>query len=162
MQDSARRRAGTTVAAILLADAAAHVYWLTGATWPASNVRDLSLALLGAEFPFTPRVLIPLAVALCVGAASALVLSRRSGPRWVRIPALLVTATVCAATGARAILGVIWIAGIGIAGNDVLFWLNLVLYTPLCLVLMVSSGLLAVDAFRETRARDESRRRVIG
>ncbi|MFC7721863.1 DUF3995 domain-containing protein [Nonomuraea recticatena] len=59
-------------------DAAAHLYWTTGAIWPAPDVRTLSLAVLNMEVPFTPRVLLPLAAALLT-ASAALITTTRLG-----------------------------------------------------------------------------------
>lgn len=154
MEGTARRTAGNIVAAILLTDAVFHLYWLTGATWPASDVRELSLALLGDVYPFTPRVLIPLALALVLAATAVLLCSRQIGPQWVQRSARLVTATICIAASGRAVLGLFWLTGVGIEGNTTLYWLNLVLYTPLCLILSVSSVLLTIPS----ESRRSSRR----
>ncbi|NUW31528.1 DUF3995 domain-containing protein [Nonomuraea sp. SMC257] len=133
-------RLGALTAAVLLTDAAAHLYWLTGRTWPAHDVRSLSLAVLNAEVPFTPRVLVPLAVVLTTGAVAVLACSRGRGG----LPARLITGAVAAGTLVRAAAGLVWILGIGADTATPFFWLNLVLYTPLCVGMAAAAGLIAI------------------
>ena len=52
-----------------------------GATWPASDHRSLSQAVLGGEAPFTPGVVLPLAALLL--AAAGIVYARRAAARLV-------------------------------------------------------------------------------
>ncbi|MFI6150713.1 DUF3995 domain-containing protein [Streptomyces sp. NPDC051109] len=125
------RRAGQALAALLAADALAHLYWATGATWPAADARTLSLAVLGAEVPFTPPVVLPLAAALTVASAAVAARAHGRGGR----PAALITGAVTAGLGVRALAGAGWAlgldAGIREAGPG-FHQLNLLLYTPLC------------------------------
>ncbi|NUW40142.1 DUF3995 domain-containing protein [Nonomuraea rhodomycinica] len=132
-------RLGTLTAAVLLTDAAAHLYWLTGRTWPAHDVRSLSLAVLNMEVPFTPRVLVPLAVALTTGAVAVLACSRGRGG----LPARMVTGAVAAGTLARAAAGLAWILGIGADTATPFYWLNLIVYTPLCAAMATSAAMIA-------------------
>ena len=69
MTEAVRGRAAT-VAAVLAIDGMLHLYWATGSTWPARDARSLSYAVLGAEVPFTPPILLPLATLLFVAAAA--------------------------------------------------------------------------------------------
>ncbi|MEV4166241.1 DUF3995 domain-containing protein [Nonomuraea dietziae] len=78
MKRQTRARAAYAAATVLAVDAAAHLYWTTGAIWPAPDVRTLSLAVLNMEVPFTPRVLLPLATALLT-ASAALITTTRLG-----------------------------------------------------------------------------------
>ncbi|GAA3308124.1 hypothetical protein [Nonomuraea dietziae] len=78
MKRQTRARAAYAAATVLAVDAAAHLYWTTGAIWPAPDVRTLSLAVLNMEVPFTPRVLLPLAAALLT-ASAALITTTRLG-----------------------------------------------------------------------------------
>ncbi|GAA2278743.1 hypothetical protein GCM10010149_23020 [Nonomuraea roseoviolacea subsp. roseoviolacea] len=133
-------RLGTLTAAVLLTDAAAHLYWLTGRTWPAHDVRSLSLAVLNLEVPFTPRVLVPLAAVLTTGAVAVLARSRGRGG----LPARLVTGAVAAGTLVRAVAGLVWILGIGSDTATPFYWLNLIVYTPLCAAMATAAGLLAL------------------
>jgi len=131
------RRAGRFAACVLGADAGLHVYWLTGATWPAADEHALSLAVLGFPVPFTARTLVPLALLLGVAAVA---LWRGSG----RI-ARLIALAVALATAAQVPVRIAWAVGLGgSTAGPVFFWLNLVLYLPLC-------ALVAVAAFRVAR-----------
>ncbi|MEU1728587.1 DUF3995 domain-containing protein [Actinomadura sp. ATCC 39365] len=132
-------RLGALTASILLTDAAAHLYWLTGRTWPAHDVGSLSLAVLNFEVPFTPRVLVPLVVVLGTGAAAVLACSRGRGG----LPARLITAAVTAGTLVRAAAGLVWIAGVGADTATPFYWLNLFLYTPLCVVMAAAAAVVA-------------------
>ncbi len=136
--------AAIAVASVLGLDALIHVYWLTGRVWPARNTRALSHAVLNADVPFTPRVLLPLVVVLTIGGAAVLAradLVHTGLPSWV-----LATAAGAVALGllARGLAGVAWIAGIGAARDTPFYWLNLTTYTPVCLVLSVAAGIVAL------------------
>jgi hypothetical protein len=130
-------------AAVLAADAAIHLYWMTGRTWPARDVRTLSQAVLNADVPFTPRVLAPL-VAVLTGGAAAILTEAGMLDAWLPdwLPDWAPTAgTAAVAIGAllRAGAGVIWAFGIG-ASRDTLFYrLNLVAYTPICFALFAAA-----------------------
>ena len=132
------------VASVLGLDALIHVYWLTGRVWPAHDTRALSHAVLNANVPFTPRNLAPLVVVLSIGCGAMLGradLVHTGLPSWV-----LATAAGVVAVGllARGLAGVAWIAGIGASRDTPFYWLNLVAYTPICLVLSVAAGIVAV------------------
>ncbi|MEV0200146.1 DUF3995 domain-containing protein [Nonomuraea sp. NPDC050691] len=132
-------RLGVLTAAVLLTDAAAHLYWLTGSTWPAHDVGSLSRAVLNFEVPFTPRVLVPLVVVLTAGAVAVLACSRGRGG----LPARVVTGAVAAGTLVRAAAGLVWILGIGADAATPFYWLNLFLYTPLCVTMATAAGVIA-------------------
>ncbi|MFG2822725.1 DUF3995 domain-containing protein [Kitasatospora sp. NPDC048365] len=128
-----KSRIALGLAAVLGADSAAHLYWTTGATWPAADVAGLSQAVLGADVPFTPPVLVPLATVLAGGAALVLAqggLVRLPGPaalpRWA-------TRAVAAGLALRAAAGLVWATGIGTDTGSAFYALNVALYTPLCL-----------------------------
>lgn len=106
--------------------AALHLYWATGATWPAPDERSLSRAVLGGEASFAPQVVLPLA-ALHLLLALAVLRSDRSAA------ARLVVAGLAAGLAARAALGLVWVfTDTGTAFH----WLNLFLYTPACVALL--------------------------
>uniref|UniRef100_A0AAU2JR74 DUF3995 domain-containing protein n=1 Tax=Streptomyces sp. NBC_00049 TaxID=2903617 RepID=A0AAU2JR74_9ACTN len=130
MEITTRHRTGLAVAGLLAADATLHLYWATGATWPAADVRALSLAVLGAEVSFAPPGLLALAALLSTGAAAVLARSRGRGGR----PARLVTAAVAAGLTVRGVAGLGWAAGLlDSPPNSPFHVLNLLLYTPTCL-----------------------------
>lgn len=138
--------AAIVAATILAIDAIIHVYWLTGRTWPARDTRTLSQVVLNADVPFTPRALTPLVLILAGAAATILV---RAGvtdtvswlPSW--IPA---AGTIAVAAGAfvRACAGVVWALGIGSRKGSMFHTLNIVAYTPICVVLCCAATLVAL------------------
>ncbi|KAB2358386.1 DUF3995 domain-containing protein [Actinomadura montaniterrae] len=136
--------AALLAAAVLGLDAALHVYWMTGRTWPARDVTTLSLGLLNAEVPFTPRVLAPLVAVLTAGAVAV---PARAGliltgvPGW--IPAAG-TVAVAAGVALRAGAGVVWALGVGARRDSAFYRLNLAVYTPLCLVLTAATLRVAI------------------
>lgn len=134
-----RRAAGRAVATLLAVDGVFHLFWTTGATWPASDDRALSLAVLGGEVPFTPGVLLPLALLLFSAAAGVLAFSRGLYPRLTGPVAFGV------ATGllVRGLVGVVWTFGVLDGSGSTFSWLNLLLYTPVCLVFGVAAAWLA-------------------
>ncbi|MGW1892250.1 DUF3995 domain-containing protein [Streptomyces sp. NPDC002004] len=141
-----RIRAAALVASVLTVDAALHLYWTTGATWPASNDRSLSQAVLGTDVPFTPPILLPLVALLLTAAAFVLAHSRRPGHLLLRVGTL----TVAAGLSLRASAGIYWL--FAKETRTAFYWLNLMLYTPLCAVL-------AVAALRVARWKDAARAR---
>lgn len=119
--------------------AAVHIYWATGATWPATDERSLSQAVLGREVSFAPSIVLPLA-ALHLLLAIAVLRSDRSAL------ARLVVVGLIAGLAARAALGLVWAFG---DTGTAFYWLNLLLYTPACLVLlMIDVGLIRARRFR--------------
>ncbi|MFD8146270.1 DUF3995 domain-containing protein [Streptomyces sp. NPDC059708] len=127
---SRRRRTGTALAALLAADGLAHLYWATGATWPAPDERALSLAVLGTEVSFGPPVVLPLAALTLTAGAAVLAHSRGRGGRATRA----VTGAVAAGLAVRGLAGLGWAAGLLPSPPGSPFHtLNLALYTPACL-----------------------------
>jgi pimeloyl-ACP methyl ester carboxylesterase len=108
-----------------------HVYWATGATWPAVDQRALSIAVLGGEVSFAPRVVLPLA-ALHLLLAAAVLTSGRYRISRAALGALI------AGLSARAAIGVVWAFGAGTDTGTAFYWLNLFLYTPACLALVIA------------------------
>ncbi|WP_078661528.1 DUF3995 domain-containing protein [Streptomyces sp. NRRL B-24484] len=137
------QRTGTAVAGLLAADAALHLYWATGLTWPAADGRALSQAVLNADVPFTPPVVLPLAALLLAAAAAVLAHAQGlGGPRTARLcrPA---TAAVAAGLLLRGAAGLAWACGVGTEPGSTFHLLNLVLYTPLCLGFGAAAALTA-------------------
>ncbi|MFE9635050.1 DUF3995 domain-containing protein [Streptomyces sp. NPDC006463] len=124
------KRAGTALAGLLAADAAVHLYWATGATWPAADERALSLAVLGIETSFGPGAVLPLAAVLLTGATAVLAHTHGRGGRATRA----VTGAVAAGLTVRGLAGLGWAAGLLDSPPDSPFYaLNLLVYTPACL-----------------------------
>ena len=152
------RRAGMLVACVLAIDGLAHLYWSMGLTWPAPDARALSLAVLGFQVPFTPGVLLPLVAVLFT--AALLVGGRARLGRRHRIGWLLQAGTVTVAAGllVRALAGLVWACGVGVRTDTAFFWLNLLVYTPACLLL----GAAAVAVARHgTNGRSWPRRTAV-
>ncbi|MEU9022532.1 DUF3995 domain-containing protein [Actinomadura sp. NPDC048394] len=136
--------AALLAAAVLGLDAALHVYWMTGRTWPARDVTTLSLGLLNAEVPFTPRVLAPLVAVLTAGAVAV---PARAGMILTGVPGWIPAAgTVAVAAGValRAGAGVVWALGVGARRDSAFYKLNLAVYTPLCIVLTAATLRVAI------------------
>ncbi|GGP79220.1 DUF3995 domain-containing protein [Streptosporangium pseudovulgare] len=127
------------VAAGLLADAFLHLYWLVR---PAADPRALSLAVLDFETPFTARTLVPLIAVLTVAALSVIAVSRGQGGR----PAKVVTLALGGGLLVRAELGLAWASGLGTDTGTPFYWLNLLLYTPLCVALGFATGVVLIRA----------------
>ena len=115
------------VAGVHLVLAVLHIYWATGATWPAGHERSLSIAVLGWQGSFRPAVVLPLAALHLLLAGAVL-----TSDRWKM--SRLVVAGLAAGVAARAAAGLVWITGGGDSGTA-FYWLNLLLYTPLCIAL---------------------------
>ncbi|MEV7618239.1 alpha/beta fold hydrolase [Streptomyces sp. NPDC089799] len=125
-----RERAGRALAGLFAVDGLVHLYWATGLTWPAPDERALSLAVLGGVVSFAPRVVLPLAVFGLVTAGLLYARGKGRGGRFGAVAAWAVTAGLLG----RAVLGLVWAAGAGDPFAGAAFrWLNLFLYTPLCL-----------------------------
>ncbi|MFB7468984.1 DUF3995 domain-containing protein [Streptomyces sp. NPDC056224] len=143
MKTTTRLRTGRAVASLLTVDALLHLYWATGATWPAAGPRALSLAVLGIETSFAPSAVLPLAALLLTGATATLARAHGRGGR----PARLVTAAVAAGLTVRGLAGLGWAAGLLDSPPDSPFHvLNLALYTPACLGFGWAAARLALTA----------------
>ena len=151
-----RKIAAIAVATVLVLDGALHLFWaVTGSHWPAASATGLSRGLLDMDVPFTPPVLIPLAVALF--GAAGLVLARAGlvgmpGALGRRLPRrvsgwlpLLGTLGVAAGTGVRALAGLVYLVADDPAST--FHRLNLAVYTPLCVLLCAA----AVTVLRPAR-----------
>jgi hypothetical protein len=109
---------------------ALHVYWATGATWPASDQYSLSRAVLGREVSFAPQVVLPLAAFHLVVAAVILRVDRSRLSR-------LVVGLLGLGVAGRAVLGLVWSLGVGTSTGTAFYWLNLFVYTPACVLLVL-------------------------
>ena len=107
-----------------------HVYWATGATWPASDERSLSYAVLGGPVSFSAGVVLPLAALHILLAVAILTSERYKLSR-------LVVAGLAAGLTARATAGLVWITGAGDT-TTTFYWLHLLFYTPACIALCIA------------------------
>ncbi|GAA3104821.1 DUF3995 domain-containing protein [Streptomyces rectiviolaceus] len=156
MSDRTARRAAVVLASVLTVDALFHLYWATGATWPADDSESLSYAVLGTEAPFTPPVVLPLAVLLLTAGGTVVAQSRRPY-RLFRLGTL----AVAGGLGLRTLAGVFWLFAQDT--GSAFYWLNLGLYTPLCAVLCAAALTVArreAPTLRKGSARWEDAVRV--
>ena len=139
-------KARQVVAGVHVLLALVHVYWATGATWPAVDQRSLSQAVLGQEVSFAPQVVLPLAVLHVLLAMAVLKADR------LRL-ARLVVAGLAAGLALRATAGLAWDFGVGTDSGTAFYWLNLFFYTPACITLLaVDVRLLRTRQLRELPA----------
>lgn len=159
MTESFLRRLALIVGAVLATDAALHLYWATGATWPAADTHGLSFAVLNTDVPFTPPVLLPVAVLLLV--AAGVVVARSRVDPGGRFAWLLNVGTVAVGIGlaVRGTAGLIWATGVGVETGGPFLWLNRLLYTPLCLALLAATWAVARHG---TAGRRWPRRTALG
>ncbi|WP_326763453.1 DUF3995 domain-containing protein [Streptomyces sp. NBC_01591] len=132
------RSKATAIGAVLAVDGLIHLYWATGRTWPVHSTTRLSQLVLNTQVPFTPQVLVPLAGLLFSGATLVLVHGGRLPALARRLPAVLPrwgSRAVAAGLLARGAVGLVWVTGAWADPGDMFYWLNLLLYTPLCLLL---------------------------
>lgn len=140
--------AAIVVAGVLGLDALIHAYWMTGRTWPARDVRTLSQMVLNADVPFTVPVLAPLVLILLGGAGAVLAQAGLVDawlPSWLPgwVPTLGALAAVVG-TLLRGGAGIVWAFGIGARRDSTFYRLNLIAYTPMCLLLCGASALVFV------------------
>ncbi|MFE2926618.1 DUF3995 domain-containing protein [Streptomyces goshikiensis] len=139
MDETARRRTGVVVAAVLAADGLAHLHWATGLTWPAASERALSLAVIGLEVSFGPRVVLPVAALTLTASGAVLAHAHGRGGRGAR----LATGAVAGGLAVRGLAGLGWAAGLLDSPPGPFRALNLALYTPACLGLGWAAARLA-------------------
>lgn len=140
------RRCGALIAGVLGTDAAMHVIWSTGATWPVADARLLSYLILGFETSFTPGVLLPLAAILLLAATG--VWRRAAHGRDHRFGKITQPVTVAVAIGttARAMCGLVWALDIGTPPDyPAFYWANLFGFTPLCLIVAAAAWAIVRD-----------------
>lgn len=119
------------VATILAADGACHIYWATGARWPARTTESLSRAVLNVVVSFGPQITLPLAALLWTAAGLVVATSRGRGGRVAAVGA----AAVGVGLAIRGVAGLVWLTGLGAQVGSAFYWLNLFAYTPVCLAL---------------------------
>jgi uncharacterized protein DUF3995 len=136
--------AGIVIAAVLALDGLLHAYWATGQIWPARNKLSLVQAVLNSSNTrsFRPPILVPLASLLLLGAVTILARVHQLGTLGQLIPdAWLQLAIVVIALGLllRGVAGIGWALGLAPASSKLFYQLNLLVYTPVCLVLFIAA-----------------------
>ena len=136
--------AGIVIAAVLALDGLLHAYWATGQLWPARTKLSLVQAVLNSSNTrsFRPTILVPLASLLLLGALTILARIHQLGTLGQLIPdAWLQLASVVIATGLllRGVAGIGWALGLAPARSKLFYRLNLLVYTPVCLILFIAA-----------------------
>lgn len=135
----AARRAAVTPARVLagalFALAITHLYWATGAVWPAPDEYALSRAVLGFGTDFGPSITVPEGIFYTVAAGLVLAFERYGA---TGLPVRLLRAFTTLLTAAlltRGVLGLLWM--IPALGHlyPPFYVLNAVAFTPLCFIL---------------------------
>lgn len=130
--------AGILVAAVLAADGLLHAYWATGRIWPAQDPKTLSLAVLNGDITFATPGVFALACVLLLGALTVLARVHLLGMLGQIIPAPLLQLGILAIAAGlllRGLAGIVWALGLVAAKSRLFYQLNLILYTPVCLLL---------------------------
>lgn len=141
--------AGLLVAAVLAVDGLLHAYWATGHIWPARDPKTLSLAVLNFDISFATPGVFALACALVLGSFTVLARVHALGVLGQFIPApLLQLGLLVIAAGLllRGLAGIVWMLGLIAAKSKLFYQLNLILYTPVCLLLFAAAMLVAFSS----------------
>ena len=136
--------AGIVIAAVFALDGLLHAYWATGQIWPAQTKLSLVQAVLNSSNTrsFRPTILVPLASLLVLGALASLAQVHQLGTLGQLIPdAWLQLASVVIAIGLllRGVAGIGWVLGLAPARSKLFYRLNLLVYTPVCLLLFIAA-----------------------
>jgi 4,5:9,10-diseco-3-hydroxy-5,9,17-trioxoandrosta-1(10),2-diene-4-oate hydrolase len=144
MNEHLQELAGIVIAGVLAVDGLLHAYWATGQIWPARNKLSLVRAVLNISNTraFRPAILLPLAVLLACGALIVLARVHQLGMPGQLIPdSLLQLGIVAVAMGllVRGVAGIGWALGLAPTRSKLFYRLNLLVYTPVCLVLFIAA-----------------------
>jgi hypothetical protein len=148
MNEHVNELAGIVVAVVLALDGFIHTYWATGQIWPAHNKLSLVQAVLNTSKmrAWRPAILVPLAGLLFGGALLVLARVHRLGMLGQLIPDPLLQAGILAVAAGlllRGVAGVGWALGLAASKSKRFYQLNLLLYTPVCLVLFLAAVVVA-------------------
>ena len=141
--------AGLLIAAVLAADGLLHLYWATGHLWPARDPKTLSRAVLNVDISFATPGVFALACALLLGAFTVLARVHSLGMLGQLLPApLLQLGILVIAAGLllRGLAGIVWALGLVAAKSELFYQLNLLLYTPVCLLLFAAAVIVAFSS----------------
>ncbi len=144
MSEQVKEFAGILVAVVLALDGLLHAYWATGQIWPTSNKLALVQAVLNTSKmrAWRPAILVPLAGLLLGGALLVLARVHRLGTLGQLLPEPLLQAGILAiATGLllRGVAGIGWVLARASAKSKLFYKLNVVVYTPICLILFIAA-----------------------
>lgn len=140
--------AGIFIALVLVGDSLLHVYWAKGHIWPAPDQLSLSQAVLNSNKTrlFKPATLVPLACLLLLGALTVLARIHRLGMPGQLIPDWLLQLGIWLIAAGFLLLGLVGIIrafGLLEAKSRLFYKLNLIVYTPLSMVLFAAAIIVA-------------------
>lgn len=144
MNEQVKELAGIIVAVVLTVDGFLHAYWATGRVWPAQDKLSLAQVVLNSNKTrsFRAAFLVPLACLLFCGALIVLARVHHLGVFGQLISGLwLQLGTLAVATGLllRGLAGIVWALRLIASKSELFYKLNLIVYTPVCLVLFVAA-----------------------
>ena len=136
--------AAILIAAVLATDGLLHAYWATGRIWPAPNRLALIQLILNSNKTrlLKPMILVPLAGMLFLGALTVLARVHSLGTLGQFIPGpLLQLGILVVAAGLllRGLAGIVWALGLVASKSKLFYTLNLMVYTPVCLLLFAAA-----------------------
>jgi hypothetical protein len=148
MDEHIQTLAGIVIAGVLVLDGLLHAYWAMGQTWPARTKLSLVQIVLNSNNvrAFRAVNLFPLAALLVYGGLLVLARVHQLGMLAELIPdAVLQLSFVGVATGllVRAAAGIGWALGLAPARSKLFYRLNLLVYTPICLILFIAAVVVA-------------------
>ena len=144
MNEQIKQLAGILIAVVLATDGLFHAYWATGRIWPAPNQLALVQLVLNSnkKHAFRPAILVPLAIILFIATLMVLARVHLLGLVGQIVPAsLLQLGILILAAGflLRGLAGVVWVLGLGADRRTLFYRVNLMLYTPVCLLLFAAA-----------------------
>ncbi len=144
MNEHVKEFAGIVVAVVLAMDGLLHAYWATGQIWPARTKLALVQAVLNTNKTrsFRPAILLPLVGLLSCGTLIALARVHHLGMLGPLIPAPLLQMGILAIAAGlllRSVAGIRWALSRTSAKSKLFYTLNLIVYTPVCLVLFIAA-----------------------
>ena len=144
MNEQVKLFAGILVAIVITIDGLLHAYWATGRLWPARDTLSLAQAVLNTNNTrsFRPSILVSLVCVLFCGAFVVLAQIHLLGMFGQLLPGLLLQlGTMVIAIGLllRGLVGIVWALRLVAAKSKLFYQLNLLVYTPLCLILFVAA-----------------------
>ena len=148
MNEQLKDLAGILIALVLAGDSLLHVYWAKGHIWPAPDPLSLSQAVLNSNKTrlFKPVILVPLACLLFLGALIRAGADSSSRHARTAYPDLFLQLGIWVIAAGFLLLGLVGIVrafGLLEAKSKLFYKLNLMVYTPLCLVLFAAAVVVA-------------------